>query len=110
MSNQQDLFGRARYPEVPAASKDDTSRAAAQKVIDRALALRGKVYEFLQINGGHTVHETALQLGASVPSIQPRFSELRRQSMIFDSGERRVNEASGHKAIVWQAVKFPSGV
>ena len=49
-----------------------------------------------------TVHEAAERLDLSVPSVQPRFSELKRMGKIEDSGKRRVNEVSGKKAIVWK--------
>jgi hypothetical protein len=36
-----------------------------------------------------------------VPAVQPRFSELRKLNLIVDSGDRRLNAASGRNAIVW---------
>lgn len=107
-AKQADLFEPPpmTYPEAPAHTPDDTSREAARAMGRRSVAICGQVYQLLATRGGFTVHEAANELGLTVPSIQPRFSELRAQDMIYDSGERRVNHASGHRAIVWKAIRF----
>lgn len=106
-TKQSDLFGQGlKYPHTPAATRDDTSQQAALSIWELALTLRGQIYQLLRVEGGFTVHEAADQLGETVPAVQPRFSELRAQELIYDSGERRVNHASGKKAIVWKAVRF----
>lgn len=101
MIQQPDLFDR--YPSAPGHSRDDTSRAAAEDMRSRVIKLRHKVLTAVRA-GRMTVHECAAMMGESVPSVQPRFSELRAFEMIEDSGERRINAASGKKAIVWRAV------
>ena len=63
--------------------------------------LRASVLEALR-RQPMTVHECAVELEQPVPSVQPRFSELRAKAMIEDSGLRRRNALSGKKAIVWQ--------
>ena len=69
----------------------------------RALTLREAVLMILDLIPS-TVHETAKVLGCSVPSVQPRFSELEDVGLIRDSGKRRKNAVSGKSAIVWEAV------
>tara|TARA_Y100000401_G_scaffold111015_1_gene108810 strand:- start:18 stop:389 length:372 start_codon:yes stop_codon:yes gene_type:complete len=89
------------YPAGPAATPDLTSIEAAADIADRVPALRGKVLRLLQ-EYPSTVHEAAETLGLTVPTIQPRFSELRARNLITDSGEKRRNKTSGKRAIVWQ--------
>ena len=89
------------YPAGPAATPDLTSIEAAADIADRVPALRGKVLRLLQ-EYPSTVHEAAETLGLTVPTIQPRFSELRARNLITDSGENRRNKTSGKRAIVWQ--------
>lgn len=91
------------YPQSPGFNETDTSKAAARTMTARAVTLCGQVYELLRTQGGYTVHEAAIQLHCTVASIQPRFSELRAQGMVYDSGKRRVNADSGKRAIVWEA-------
>lgn len=98
---QPDLF-TPRYPLGPAASRDDTSITAAADMRSRVSKLRDKVLERLR-RRPMTVHEVAAMMGESVPAVQPRFSELRALKLIDDSRERRINAASGKKAIVWRA-------
>ena len=98
---QPDLLSwKPRYPSAPAASKDDTSIAAADAMRSRAGNLRAKVLEHLK-QKPMTVHECARAMNETVPSTQPRFSELRAMGLIEDSGERRQND-SCRKAIVWK--------
>lgn len=102
MSGQLDLLAWApRYPLTPAATKDDTSREAAEAIRPRSHILRDKVLACLK-RQPLTVHECARLLRETVPAVQPRFSELRAMDLIADSGERRLND-SGRKAIVWRA-------
>lgn len=89
------------YPQGPAATPDLTSIEAAADIADRVPALRGKVLQLLQ-KYPSTVHEAAETLNLTVPTIQPRFSELRASNLITDSGEKRRNKTSGKRAIVWQ--------
>jgi hypothetical protein len=82
----------------------DTS-AQAHEAIEgsgRADTLRREIERLLQ-KGSYTVHEAAALLKEPVPAIQPRFSELRKEGLIRDSGLRRTN-ASGKSAAVWEQV------
>lgn len=101
MSQMDLLDWQPRYPAVPAATKDDTSREAAEAMRPRSHILRNKVLACLR-QRPLTVHECARLLAETVPAVQPRFSELRAMSLIIDTGDRRLND-SGRKAIVWRA-------
>jgi hypothetical protein len=84
----------------PGHSVDDTSIDAADRIAPETELLRNLVLDALK-SGGKTVHETADMLERTVPAVQPRFSELRKLNLIVDSGDRRLNAASGRNAIVW---------
>ncbi len=101
---QPDLFEPRRYPDVPGAARGvDTSIAAAEAVKPRAAILREKCLAYVKRWGmtGSTADECALNLGESVLSIRPRFTELLRANLIEDTGTRRKND-SGRFAIVWK--------
>lgn len=87
---------------IPMHNHHDTSREAAVLISSRVTALREKVLTLVgqSMASGMTVHETAAAMGESVPSVQPRFSELLHRGKIRDAGKRRKN-ASGRNAIVW---------
>ncbi len=99
MTDQRDLF----YPASPGWKATDTSKAAAEGLRPTAANLRDLCLAWVTGTlGGLTPDECAENLGISILSIRPRFSELKRLGKIEDSGERRFN-ASGHRAIVWKA-------
>lgn len=102
-----DLFSYtppARYPAAPGYKDRDTSRKAADHVASRAELLRDRcaalVGAYAQV--GRTADEAAADLGESILSIRPRFTELLHMGRIKDSGQRRRNE-SGRSAKVWVA-------
>ena len=100
-----DLFDYAdRYPHVPASGKRDTSEAAAEAIAPTAGTLRSKAYDALLSSGkfGFTADEVAEKIGVTILAGRPRITELSKQGMIKDSERRRQN-ASGKKAIVWVA-------
>lgn len=101
-----DLFDyRDKYPHQPAFRRTATSKAAAESVTPRAPNLRDQVLDWLKHSdhvGGLTADQCALIMGKSVLSIRPRFSELVRRGLIFDTGITRANE-SGVQASVWRA-------
>lgn len=94
-------FERLHYPEKPGFKAQETSAQAAVEMDVRSELLRNRI--IMLICGGHTVtaDEAAKILGESVLAIRPRFSELRAQGRIEDTGERRKND-SGKSAIVWR--------
>ena len=104
MGGMKDLFGDelVSYPKRPGYTEPTTSKDAAEAVIETAETLRAKVLEALRVSPA-TVHEMAARLDKTVPSIQPRFSELRASGKIEPTGKRRPN-ASGMSAHVWRAV------
>lgn len=76
----------------------DTSRAAATTTDARHW--RDRVLEVLE-KGPMTADEVSRKLGASVLTVRPRFTELRKARKIMDTGERR-RTASGKTAAVFQ--------
>ena len=91
------------YPDSPGWRDATTRREAAERIAPRAPSLRERVLKLIsECPEGVAVHEAALLLKVPVPSLQPRFSELRRLGEIKPSGQRRTN-ASGMSAHVWSA-------
>ncbi len=91
----------APYPKSPGYRDQTTSKEAARKFKSHADGLRAQVLEHLTREPS-TVHETATALRASVPSIQPRFSELVAQEKIERVPGLRRKNASGMSAAVWR--------
>ena len=91
-----------RYPDHPGYQDTDTSKRAAIDIQPKAGRLRDSVYSWLKFAypKGYTVHEMAKILMKPIPSIQPRFSELRAKGLIMDIGVRRVGDY-GKMQIVW---------
>ena len=90
-----------RYPDHPGFKRDGTSRDAADAMFGRALTLKTKVL-LLITEEPRTADECAALLGETVLAIRPRLSELVKDGLIHDSGERREN-TSGLKAKVMAA-------
>jgi hypothetical protein len=91
------------YPESPGWRDASTSKEAAERVAQGAPSLRKRVLKLISESPeGVAVHEAARLLKVPVPSLQPRFSELRRLGEIRPSGQRRTND-SGMSAHVWIA-------
>lgn len=103
MSGEPTLFDyRSKYPHIPGSRRTKTSRAAAKIAVPRVSSLREQVLAMLKFyETGLTADECAKQMGNSILSIRPRFSELVRLGLIFDTGLTRPNE-SGLKASVWR--------
>ena len=91
-----------QYPQIPGSAPRDTSEAAADAIRERASTLRDKALKLLQ-QEQLTADEVAARLDQSILAIRPRITELAKQDLIIDSGDRRPN-ASGRHAIVWKAV------
>jgi predicted ArsR family transcriptional regulator len=92
------------YPDGPGyKERGGTSEGAAMIVSGRVGSLRERVL-FLLRNTEFTADECARYLGASILSVRPRLSELRRMGEIQKTGQTRMNE-SGIQAAVWTATR-----
>jgi predicted ArsR family transcriptional regulator len=89
------------YPEAPGSKTEGPSAQAAAAVDSEARRLRQLCFTAVQ-QRDMTADECAAILGQSILSIRPRFSELKAQGLIRDSGVRHKNQ-SGHSATVWTA-------
>lgn len=90
----------APYHNAPGFKTGGPSAAAAFAVKEDAKTLRGKCLELLKMRGDLTADEAATMLDKSVLAIRPRFTEMLKMGLIFDSGLRRKN-SSGIRATVW---------
>lgn len=106
MNRQPDLFETssvrarsARYPMAPGHRGDPVSKEAADRIAGKAKPLQRRVLQHLSA-AEDTVHRTAAALALPVPTIQPRFSELRAQGLIEPAG-RGTND-NGATANVWR--------
>lgn len=91
------------YPDRPGHNSVDTSIEAADDIAPDLGRLQHLVETAIRSAGarGLTADELAAQLRIDRLSIRPRASELRRKGIIRDSGQRRRNDVSGKRAIVW---------
>lgn len=94
------MIAQETYPHVPGHKVHGPSLAAARATEPVAGRLRQQVKEALAC-GPLTADECAAELGESILSIRPRFSELLALGEIEDAGDRRRN-SSGRKATVWR--------
>ena len=60
---------------------------------------------FKKFNGKAALWQITAALKWPVNSVSGRITELKRERMIYDSGERNVNPKSMKKAIVWKVCK-----
>jgi predicted ArsR family transcriptional regulator len=91
------------YPAEPGFKVEGTSREAAQSVrASQRIKNHNLIIEALLVRP-RTADEVAEALELSVLYVRPRFSELREDGRIADSGARRAN-SSGRRAVVWKAV------
>jgi len=100
--NAQPELNFTAYPNTPGYKKSGTSRAAAFSIRLKAPSLRDIVLDELT-HRDLTADECADELGRSLLSIRPRFTELLRLGKIADTGITRKN-ASGKQATVWRAI------
>lgn len=103
--------GVDRYPDFPGhRGNTDTSIDAAIALAPKLGRLQRMVLEAVKGRGsfGLTPEEAADLLNIDRVSAQPRFSEIKRKGLIFDSGLRRINPSSRKRAVVWVAVEFAS--
>jgi len=97
------------YPDASGHRGMETSVAAAVALSPSLGRLQHMVLDVIRAAGmrGLTADELAASLGMSCWSIQPRISELKREGLIRDSHQRRLN-VTGKEAIVWVAI-LPGG-
>lgn len=93
------------YPDAPGFKVSGPSEDAAVRVAGSAAVLRGRVLDAFKRTypQGRTADEIATELDASILSVRPRVSELRRGGSLTDTGARRRNE-SGMTATVWRLI------
>jgi len=89
------------YPESAGFKRDGTSQIAANTT--DASTLRAMALASVK-SGPKTADQVAEHLGIDRLAIRPRLTELQALGMVRDSGNRAAN-ASGKKAIVWEATK-----
>jgi hypothetical protein len=86
----------------------ETSRAAAESMIEAAGTLRSKVRIYIVTEGydGATDDEVEVALGLKSNTARPRRHELMERSLVMDSGRTRKTR-SGRDATVW--ITAPEG-
>lgn len=89
--SELDFAADRHYPFIAGDQGGDTdSKAAAQiEACGRADTLRHKVKALVRAKGTLTPDETAELLQEDVLSIRPRFTELKQQGVLADTGLRR---------------------
>lgn len=103
MQTDIESYIESNYPYSPGYKDSDTSRETAESIKEDAETLRMAVYSALKTQEPMTADEMAEYLNRDKLSIRPRFTELLKQGLIFDTGIRRKN-TSGKKAKVYQAI------
>ena len=78
----------------------DTSHEAAASVETSAQRHKQIVAAAIKQHGDMTSEEIANETGLSHAAVWRRVSDLRRDGVLWDSGERRAN-TSGRQAAVW---------
>ncbi len=93
------------YPYVAGSAKgSDTSQEAADSINPTLVQSQRTVFGALVEAGPMTGDQMAERIGWERWAVRPRLAELKRLGRIRDTGERRVNQASGRRASVWRAV------
>lgn len=87
--------------------KQQTSRAAAERMYFESGTWRKKVYDFMVMKGfdGATDQELQDHFNKSGDTIRPTRVSLVRDNIIMDSGRTRSN-GSGNQCIVWVVTDF----
>jgi predicted ArsR family transcriptional regulator len=86
------------------ATDPDTSRLAAESMVDEAATQREIIYNWLLTRGGMTADKLDQELGLRVTSAGRRLSELEAVGRVAKT-ERREMTRSGRWAIVWEAIR-----
>jgi predicted ArsR family transcriptional regulator len=92
-------------------SEPDTSKAAAEQILDDLGRLQALVYRCIRRRGedGRTSDELSEQLGLIAQTVTPRVWELRLAGLIIDSGKRRPTRR-GRMAKVWVVAQRQLGL
>jgi len=98
MNGFDDDVGKARRDHP------DTAHEAARMILPRSGTLRRKVYDFIVDQGYYGATDDGIRAHRSMigNTERPRRVELVDESLIRDSGVRRVSQ--GRRRIVWVAV------
>lgn len=91
-----------QYPNEPGWKAPGTSKEAAERAAGTAGNLRTQALEQLKLKP-MTADEVATELGRSLLSVRPRISELHKQGLIRETGDRHRN-FTGVDANVWEIV------
>lgn len=93
------------YPDSPGFKEvGGTSEEAAKCVEPSAGILRGKCLRALRgVPGGLTADQCAAEVGVTIMAMRPRLTELKLEGLIRKTNRRGKN-ASGHSAVIWEAV------
>jgi predicted HTH transcriptional regulator len=85
------------YPEVAGFKEGTTSQDAADKIekSGRAATLRFKVLALMQRGFQGTSEDISEALGEQFLAIRPRISELKAQSLIVQTGQRKQMKTGG---------------
>lgn len=78
------------------------SAEAAQHVRLTVKIIRARIIAHMRSAGRPvSADETAEAIGLSILSVRPRFSEMHKDGVIYDTGERGINETSGRTCSLW---------
>jgi predicted ArsR family transcriptional regulator len=99
-----DLFSQDAYSGHAGFKHTDTSIDSAKQATEYRERIQDKVLDALRRYGLMTADECADRIGLDRLSVRPRFSELRADHKIRDTGYRRKLTINGrtHPYIVWQ--------
>lgn len=96
------------YPEIAGFKEQTTSRDAAAGIerSGRAETLRRKVLDLMERGFRGTSEDISEALGEQFLAIRPRISELKAQSLLVQTGERRQMKTGGVGHVWMRAPRF----
>ena len=103
MQKTSSNYSELKYPKKPGYKEHSTSKQAAEEITVRSRKLRVKTLEVIKRKGsyGATPEEVSEILSESILSIRPRFTELKINGDIVNSGNKRRN-GFNKQTIVWR--------
>jgi len=86
----------------------DTSYLAAKYFEEKAVSLRAQVFRYIHQAGstGATAYEVFEWFGLDKNKTSPRISELKREGLVFDTGERRKVPGECGSSVVWRSTRL----